>query len=99
MKLEAIQILEDWTHEKKTIVQIMDVMEKEKKNKKQRKMCDALKPGGPLTNRQSKENLWMSSNPIPHYCVPFTRTHNLTKIRQSLLCIGSSTQKYNPYNR
>ena len=54
--------------------------------------CDAPKPGGPLTNRQPTENLWISGNPIPHYCVPFTRIHSLTKIGQSLLCTGSSTQ-------
>ena len=42
--------------------------------------CDSLKPRGPLTNRQPLENLWMSGNPIPHCCVPFTGTHNLTKI-------------------
>ena len=44
------------------------------------KDCDALKPEGLLTNRQLAKNLWISSNPIPHYCVPFTRTHNLTRI-------------------
>ena len=54
--------------------------------------CDAPKPGGPLTNRQPAENLWMSGNPIPHCCAPFTGTHNLTKIGQSLLYTGSSTQ-------
>ena len=33
MKLEAIQILEYWTHEKKKSVQIIDVMEKKTRNK------------------------------------------------------------------
>ena len=42
--------------------------------------CDAPKSGGLLTNRQPSKNLWMLGNPIPHYCVPFTRIHNLTKI-------------------
>ena len=57
--------------------------------------CDSLKPGGSLTNRQPPENLWMSGNPIQHYCVPFTGNHNLTKIGQSLLLYGGLYQKYN----
>ena len=44
-------------------------------------MCDAPIPGGPLTTRQPAEYLWMSGNPTP-----------FMKIRQSLLCTGSSTQ-------
>ena len=55
--------------------------------------CDAPKSRGPLINRQPSKSLWMSGNPIPHYCVPFTRTHNLKKIRQSLLCTESSIKK------
>ena len=43
--------------------------------------CDAPKPGGPLTTRQPVEYSWMSGYPTP-----------LTKIGQSLLCTGSSTQ-------
>ena len=43
--------------------------------------CDALKPGGPLTTRKPAEYSWMSSNPTL-----------LTKIGQSLLCMGNSTQ-------
>ena len=43
--------------------------------------CDAPFPGGPLTTRQPAEYSWMSGNPTP-----------LTKIGQSLLCTGSSTQ-------
>ena len=38
-------------------------------------------PGGSLTTRQPAEYSWMSSNTTP-----------LTKIGQSLLCMGSSTQ-------
>ena len=44
-------------------------------------VCDAPFPRGPLTTRQPAEYSWMSGNPIP-----------LTKIGQSLLCTGSSTQ-------
>ena len=44
-------------------------------------LCDAPFPGGPLTTRQHTEYSWKSGNPTP-----------LTKIRQSLLCTGSSTQ-------
>ena len=47
-------------------------------------MCDAPKPGGPLTTRQPAENKWMSGYPTP-----------LQKIGQSLLCTGSSTQLQN----
>ena len=54
--------------------------------------CDSPKSGGLLTNRQPTENLWMLGTLIPHYCVPFTKTHNLTKIEQSLFCTRSSTQ-------
>ena len=43
-------------------------------------LCDVLKLGGPLTNRQPTENSWISSDSIPHCYVPFTRIHNLTKI-------------------
>ena len=46
-----------------------------------KKICDAPKPGCPLTTRQPAEYSWMSGNPIP-----------LIKIRQSLLYTGSSTQ-------
>ena len=53
---------------------------------------DALRPGGPLTTRQPEEDSWMSSNSTPHHRVPFFRTHDLTKIGQSFLCTGSSTQ-------
>ena len=45
-------------------------------------MCDAPKPGGPLTTRQPVEYKWRSGYPTP-----------LQKIGQSLLCTGSSTQK------
>ena len=48
--------------------------------------CDAPKPGGPLTTRQPAEYKWMSGYPTP-----------LQKIRQSLLCTGSSTQIQNLY--
>ena len=44
-------------------------------------VCDAPKPGGPLTTRQPAEYKWMSGYPTP-----------LQKIGQSLLCTGSSTQ-------
>ena len=44
-------------------------------------ICDAPKPGGPLTTRQPLEYKWMSGYPTP-----------LQKIGQSLLCTGSSTQ-------
>ena len=47
--------------------------------------CDAPFPGGPLTTRQPAEYSWMSGNPTP-----------LTKIGQSLLCTGSSTQGTKP---
>ena len=43
--------------------------------------CDTPFPEGPLTTRQPLEYSWMSGNPTP-----------LTKIGQSLLCTGSSTQ-------
>ena len=43
--------------------------------------CDASNPGGPLTTCQLAEYSWMSGNPTP-----------LIKIRQSLICTGSSTQ-------
>ena len=35
--------------------------------------CDPPKLVGPLTNCQLAKNLWMSSDPIPHYCVPLMR--------------------------
>ena len=54
--------------------------------------CDAPKPGGPLTTRQPEEFLWISSNPVPYYCVPFIGIHIFTKIGYSRLCSGSSTQ-------
>ena len=44
-------------------------------------LCDAPKPGGSLTTRQPVEYSWMSSYSTP-----------LTKIGQSLICTGSSTQ-------
>ena len=44
-------------------------------------ICDALFFGGPLTIRQPAKYSWMSGNPTP-----------LTKIEQSLLYTGSSTQ-------
>ena len=47
-------------------------------------LCDALFPGCPLTTRQPVEYSWMSGNPTP-----------LTKIGQSLICTGSSTQIQN----
>ena len=53
--------------------------------------CDPLIPRVPLTTRQPAEYSWMSSNPTPHLHVPFSGTHDLPKIRQSLLCMGSST--------
>ena len=53
---------------------------------------DAPKPRGPLTTRQPAKDSWMSGNPTAHHHVPFSGTHDLTKIRQSLLCTGSSTQ-------
>ena len=34
----------------------------------------------------------MLGNPTPHHHVPFSETHDLMKIRQSLLCTRSSTQ-------
>ena len=46
--------------------------------------CDAPKSGGLLTTRQPTECSWMSGNPTP-----------LTKIGQSLICTGSSTQGTN----
>ena len=45
-------------------------------------LYDAPKPRCPLTTRQPAEYSRMSGNPTP-----------LTKIGQSLLCIGSSTQE------
>ena len=48
--------------------------------------------GVPLTTRQPMEFLWISSDPIPHCCVPFIEIHIFKKIGQSLLCSGSSTQ-------
>ena len=54
--------------------------------------CDTPIPGVPLTNRQPSEYSWMSSNLTPQHRVPFSGTHDLTKIRHSLLCMGSSTQ-------
>ena len=53
---------------------------------------DTLIPGVPLTTRQPSEYSWMSSNPTPQHRVPFSGTRDLTKIEQSLLCMGSSTQ-------
>ena len=49
------------------------------------KNCDALNSEGPLTTSQPVEYSWMSSNPT-----------TLTKIGQSLLCTGSSTQGTKP---
>ena len=43
--------------------------------------CDAPFPGGPLTTHQPAEYSWMLGNPT-----------SLTKIGQSLLCMGSSIQ-------
>ena len=47
-------------------------------------LCDAPKPGGPLTTRQPAEYKWRSSYPTP-----------LQKIGQNLLCTRSSTQIQN----
>ena len=54
--------------------------------------CDTPKPEGSLTTRQPAEDSWISGNPTPHHRVPFSGTHDLTKIGQSLLCTESSTQ-------
>ena len=54
--------------------------------------CDVPKPRGPLTTCQPEEDLWMSGNLKPHHRVPFSGTHDLTKIGQSLLCTGNYTQ-------
>ena len=53
---------------------------------------DTPNPGVPLTTSQPAEFLWISGDPIPHYCVPFIGIHIFKKIGQSLLCLGSSTQ-------
>ena len=54
--------------------------------------CDTPIPGVPLTTRQPSKYSWMSSNLTPQHRVPFFGTHDLTKIGQSLICMGSSTQ-------
>ena len=54
---------------------------KEFQTKSVHSSCDAPKPGGPLTTCQPAEYSLMSGYPTP-----------LTKIGQSLLCTGSSTQ-------
>ena len=54
--------------------------------------CDTPSPGVPLTTRQPSEYSWMSSNATPQYRVPFSGTHDLMKIGQSHLCMGSSTK-------
>ena len=54
--------------------------------------CEAQKPGGLLTTRQPAEDSWMSGNLTPHHRVPFSGTHDLTKIGQSLFYTGSFTQ-------
>ena len=58
--------------------------------KKLAELCDASKFGGPLITHQPAKNLWILCNLIPHRCVSFIGIHNLTKIRQSLICTGSS---------
>ena len=72
--------------------QFMITMEKGIKAKGKVERCDTPIPGVPLTTRQTSEYPWMSSNPTPHHRVPFFGTHDLTKIGQSLLCMGSSTK-------
>ena len=52
---------------------------------------DAPNLGVPLTTRQPAKFLWILGDPIPHCCVPFIGIHIFTKIRQSLICSGSST--------
>ena len=55
--------------------------------------CDVPKPGGKFTNRQLKENSWISGDSILNCYVPFTRIHNLEKKKeQSLLCMGNLIQ-------
>ena len=54
--------------------------------------CDTPIPGVPLTTRQPSKYPWMSSNPTLNHRVPFFGTHDLTKIWQSLLSMGSSTE-------
>ena len=54
--------------------------------------CDTPIPRVLLTTRQPAKYSWMSSNPTPHHRVLFFGTHDLTKIEQSFLCTGSSTQ-------
>ena len=42
--------------------------------------CDTPNPGVPLTTRQPVKFLWISSDPIPHCCVPFIGIHVFKKI-------------------
>ena len=60
-------------------------------------ICDALKPGGPLTNRQLAENSWISGDPIPHCYVPFTEIHNFNKNRTESPLYGELYPKSNLY--
>ena len=53
---------------------------------------DAPNPRVPLITLQPTKFLWISGDPIPHCCVPFIGIHIFTKIGQSLLYSGSSTQ-------
>ena len=66
--------------------------EEEKKKKIQVWNCDALNPRVSLITRQPMKFLWISDDPIPYCCVPFIGIHIFTKIGQSFLCSGSSTQ-------
>ena len=54
--------------------------------------CDVPNPGVLLTTHQPAKFLWISGDPIPHCCVSLIEIHIFTKIEQSLLYLGSSTQ-------
>ena len=59
-------------------------LRKKKRRGKERKAIDEnvmpQNPRVPLTTSQPAKFLWISSNPIPHYCVPFIGIHIFTKI-------------------
>ena len=71
----------------KKIQKLLEIFERERHHEilLTVKNCDAPNPKGPLTTSQPVEYSWMSGNPTP-----------LTKIGQSLLYMGSSTQGTKP---
>ena len=60
--------------------------------------CDTPIPRVPLTTHQPVEFLWISGDPIPHYCVPFIEIHIFTKNQVESPLFRELYLTYNLYN-